>query len=50
MKRIILTETQYKRLIKNRLNEQKVVFRDPKDEYDITNEMKNVIFGRLLFR
>lgn len=43
MKRIILTERQYKRLTKNRLNEQKVVFRDPKDEYDITNEMMQLL-------
>ena len=43
MKRIILTESQYKRLIKKRLNEQKVVFKDPKDEYDITNEMMQLL-------
>ena len=43
MKRIILTENQYKRLTKNRLNEQKVVFSDPKDEYDITNEMMQLL-------
>ena len=43
MKRIILTETQYKRLIKKRLNEQEVVFKDPKDEYDITNEMMQLL-------
>ena len=43
MKRIILTETQYKRLIKKRLNEQEVVFKDPKDKYDITNEMMQLL-------
>ena len=43
MKRIILTENQYKRLIKKRLNEQEVVFNDPKDEYDITNEMMQLL-------
>lgn len=43
MKRIILTESQYKRLVKKRLNEQKIVFSDPKDEYDITNEMMQLL-------
>lgn len=33
MKRIILTESQYKRLVKQNLNER-VIFSDPKDEYD----------------
>jgi murein DD-endopeptidase MepM/ murein hydrolase activator NlpD len=33
MKRIILTESQYKRLVKQKLNER-VIYSDPKDEYD----------------
>lgn len=43
MKRIILTESQYKRLIRKKLNEQKIVFTDPKDEYDLTNEMMQLL-------
>lgn len=33
MKRIILTESQYKRLVKQKLNEY-IVYSDPQDEYD----------------
>jgi hypothetical protein len=43
MKRIILTEEQYKRLIKKNLNEQKIVFSNPKDEFDITNQMMQLL-------
>jgi hypothetical protein len=43
MKRIILTENQYKRLIKKNLNEQKIVFSNPKDEFDITNQMMQLL-------
>ena len=43
MKRIILTESQYKRLIKKNLNEQKIVFSNPKDEFDITNQMMQLL-------
>jgi len=43
MKRIILRESQYKRLVKQRLNEQKIVFKDSKDEYDVTNEMMQLL-------
>jgi flagellum-specific peptidoglycan hydrolase FlgJ len=43
MKRIILTEYQYKRLIKKNLNEQKIVFSNPKDEFDITNQMMQLL-------
>ena len=43
MKRIILTESQYKRLVKKRLNEQEVVFNNPKDEFDITNQMMQLL-------
>lgn len=43
MKRIILTETQYKSLIKKKLNEQEVVFNNPKDEFDVTNEMMQLL-------
>ena len=43
MKRIILREDQYKRLIKKNLNEQKIVFSNPKDEFDITNQMMQLL-------
>ena len=43
MKRIILREDQYKRLIKKNLNEQKIVFSNQKDEFDITNEMMQLL-------
>jgi len=43
MKRIIIRESQYKRLVKQRLNEQKIVFKDSKDEYDVTNEMMQLL-------
>ena len=39
MKRIILTESQYKRLVRQNLNEQRVVYEDPKDEKDINYDM-----------
>jgi hypothetical protein len=39
MKRIILTESQYKRLVKQKLNEY-IVYSDPKDEYDATPDIR----------
>lgn len=39
MKRIILTESQYKRLVKQKLNEY-IVYSDPKDEYDVTPDIR----------
>ena len=39
MKRIILTESQYKRLVKQKLNEY-IVYSDPKDEYDATPNIR----------
>ena len=39
MKRIILTGSQYKRLVKQKLNEY-IVYSDPKDEYDATPDIR----------
>jgi murein DD-endopeptidase MepM/ murein hydrolase activator NlpD len=39
MKRIILTESQYRRLIKQKLNEY-IVYSDPKDKYDATPDIR----------
>ena len=39
MKRIILTESQYRRLVKQKLNEY-IVYSDPKDEYDATPNIR----------
>ena len=43
MKRIILTESQYKRLVRQNLNEQRVVYEDPKDEKDINYDMFSIL-------
>lgn len=43
MKRIILTESQYKRLVRQNLNEQRVVYVDPKDEKDINYDMFSIL-------
>lgn len=43
MKRIILTESQYKRLVRQNLNEQRVVYEDPKDEKDIHYDMFSIL-------
>jgi hypothetical protein len=42
MKRIILTESQYKRLVKQNLNER-VIYSDPKDEYDATPNIRTYL-------
>lgn len=39
MKRIILTESQYKRLVKQKLNEY-IVYSNPNDKYDVTPEIR----------
>jgi hypothetical protein len=38
MKRIIVTEEQYKRLVRQNINEY-IVYEDPKDEYDVQPQM-----------
>jgi murein DD-endopeptidase MepM/ murein hydrolase activator NlpD len=43
MKRIILTESQYKRLVRQNLNEQRVVYENPKDEKDINYDMFTIL-------
>ena len=43
MKRIILTEQQYRRLVRQNLTEQKVVFNNPEDEKDVSSEMMQLI-------
>ena len=42
MKRIILTESQYKRLVKQNLNER-VIYSDPKDKYDATPNIRTYL-------
>ena len=46
MKRIILTERQYKRLVRQSLNESErgdIVFEDPEDEKDVSDEGKTLV-------
>lgn len=42
MKRIILTESQYKRLVRQKLNES-IIYSDPKDEYDATPKIRKYL-------
>mgnify|MGYP003991769853 FL=1 len=48
MKRIILTESQYKRLVKRRLNEQNILFTSPYSYDDIKTERVSHFLSMLL--